>query len=333
MSDIDSFAGGAAVEALAGTPDGELLGVSSRGLFQQPLAGGEAVCVEPLARTAVAVGPDGRAYVGLGSDEHSTVGLGVIDLQCGGTTRLDSDFEEDGLLCLDVARDGTLAIGGDFIVELREPSGALRSHLKCDKWPYVLRFSPDGEHLFVGSWSGCAWLLDVAKVPRARARDWTSLDSLGKAAVELPRHAGPIMDARFLADGRIAIAATGGSDQGRLLLWNPRTPRDSESTDLPAGANAVAILPDGVGLAVGDLDGTLHIVAIPARGKALAPPRRSFRLPGGDAPGRHTVRTFYQARRATTIHCMAVVGETLALGLDGGDIHRVPMGTPARRRG
>jgi hypothetical protein len=30
---------------------------------------------------------------------------------------------------------------------------------------------------------------------------------------------------------------------------------------------------------------------------------------------------------------MAVVGDTLALGLDGGDIHRVPMGTPARRLG
>ena len=71
--------------------------------------------------------------------------------------------------------------------------------------------------------------------------------------------------------GKAGVLATLGSDQ-QVQVWRAGEPTAVEIDDVPGGAYALAVSPDGSRLAVGDGDGAVRLVSA-ATGERAARPR------------------------------------------------------------
>lgn len=305
-----------AARAIAISADGQIvLTVGNDGLRR--VIGDDGRLIEPRARGAVGI-LGHQAYVGL-EGETATVGLGAVDLERGGVRELETNFEEEGLLSLDVSRE-LIAIGGDDLVEVLRPDGTRVGQMRIDKWAYVVRFSPSGRRLFVGSWSGFAWVCDVAKLPRDG-------ESLGEDnALELLPTGGPVMDAAFLDEDRVIVVGPESGGGGMLRLWDLQDGSvDKSKTD--HGLHAVTVLPGGRAFAVAGNGGRLYAVAVPARGQKLPLVRWETPLGGGPAKTGDFgfVRTYYKADSPMTVHGIATGKEKFALALECGEVGWVPV--------
>jgi WD40 repeat protein len=231
--------------------------------------------------SSLVVSPDGSMVV-----TSSSEGIGFLDLSSGqrSVTALDEEVSRlawgpDGLLAgtstgevwsvgdaparlfeaideeisgIAATIDGTIAVcGGEpFAVATFGPHGNEEWRGEPDKWPYCVRFSPDGKLLAVATWDGYLFVFDAHDLP----------DELDNGDGEPA--GGPIFDVRFLPGDRVLVVGA-----SFVRVWDRGAGSYTSSRELDAEAFAVAVAPDGSCAVVSTNDQRLRLFALPELGE------------------------------------------------------------------
>jgi hypothetical protein len=253
------------VHALAFSPDGDTLAVSSTGrqLNLHDLKTGKVTLLyggddadEEEEFRPVAFSPDGR-WVAAGDPREQLIR--IWSLQQPEAKRIDLILESDYPLSPDEVLAFDMTEGPGINALTFSPNGALlaactayrRVHhwrLAEGSWDRVvveadeaitLAFSPDGHTLAIGMEGGNVQLFDTATW---EMREWVLMAGGPEAA--------DVMFLDYTPDGISLVLITGRDDQNvaRLRLWNLSQGAAVRSTEVPV-LSAVALSPDGCYLA------------------------------------------------------------------------------------
>ncbi|MGH9884121.1 MAG: WD40 repeat domain-containing protein [bacterium] len=228
------------ISSLVVSPDGStVVTASNEGIgFLDLLSGQRSVTALEEEVSRLTFGPDGL-LAGTLSGEVWSIGRAPARL-----------FEaiDDEISGIAATSDGTIAVcGGEpFAVATFGPHGNEEWRGEPYKWPYCVRFSPDGNLLAVATWDGNLFVFDAHDLPD----ELTSLD--GEYA------GGPIFDARFLPGERVLVVGA-----SFVRIWDRGTCSYAASRDLPTEAFACAVSPDGGCAVVSTNDQRLRLFALP----------------------------------------------------------------------
>jgi hypothetical protein len=228
------------ISSLVVSPDGStVITASNEGISYLDLTSGQR-SVTPLEEevSRLTWGPDGL-LAGTLSGEVWAVG--------NAPARLFEAIDEE-ISGIAATGDGTIAVcGGEpFAVATFGPHGNEEWRGEPYKWPYCVRFSPDGKLLAVATWDGYLFVFDVHDLPD----ELSNLDG---------EHAGgPIFDARFLPGDRVLVVGA-----SFVRIWDRGAARYTTNRELDAEAFAVAVSPDGSCAVVSTNDQRLRLFALP----------------------------------------------------------------------
>ncbi|HZJ65812.1 MAG TPA: hypothetical protein VFD36_20015 [Kofleriaceae bacterium] len=228
------------ISSLVVSPDGSMVVTSSsEGIGFLDLSSGRR-SVTPLDEevSRLAWGPDGL-LAGTSTGEVWSVG--------DAPARLFEAIDEE-ISGIAATIDGTIAVcGGEpFAVATFGPHGNEEWRGEPDKWPYCVRFSPDGKLLAVATWDGYLFVFDAHDLP----------DELDNGDGEPA--GGPIFDVRFLPGDRVLIVGA-----SFVRVWDRGAGSYTSSRELDAEAFAVAVAPDGSCAVVSTNDQRLRLFALP----------------------------------------------------------------------
>jgi WD40 repeat protein/serine/threonine protein kinase len=295
------------VESLAFRPDGKVL-VSGGcdGTAQvwdlTPAGGTKTVAQYENVVEAVAFRPDGKVLATAAGYDGVRLWDATTWQACG---HLHSEGDSALTASLAFAPDGrTLAVASRtphvevWDVASKKVIALLRGHaaeVRC------VAFSPDGRTLAAGDgdWQtdGAVrlwrWATQEKSTPLkghklavqsvAFAPDGRSLASAGsdgpvrvwdlsRAAVraEGRGHTDAVRAVAYAADGRVLASA---GDDGRVILREPATAAKRHEWKLPGAVRSLAVHPDGRHLAVGNVNGTIYVLRLPAEVTGPTGPR------------------------------------------------------------
>jgi hypothetical protein len=228
------------ISSLVVSPDGStVITASNEGISYLDLTSGQR-SVTPLEEevSRLTWGPDGLLAGTLSGE------VWAVD---GAPARLFEAIDEE-ISGIAATGDGTIAVcGGEpFAVATFGRHGNEEWRGEPYKWPYCVRFSPDGKLLAVATWDGYLFVFDVHDLPD----ELSNLDG---------EHAGgPIFDARFLPGDRVLVVGA-----SFVRIWDRGAARYTTNRELDAEAFAVAVSPDGSCAVVSTNDQRLRLFALP----------------------------------------------------------------------
>lgn len=228
------------INSLVVSPDGStVITASNEGIGFLDLTSGQR-SVTPLEDevSRLTWGPDGLLAGTLAGEVWSVRGA---------PARLFEAIDEE-ISGIAATGDGTIAVcGGEpFAVATFGPHGNEEWRGEPYKWPYCVRFSPDGKLLAVATWDGYLFVFDVHDLPD----ELTNLDG---------EHAGgPIFDARFLPGDRVLVVGA-----SFVRIWDRGTSKYTANRELDAEAFAADVSPDGTCAVVSTNDQRLRLFSLP----------------------------------------------------------------------
>jgi len=300
------------VHALALAPDGRTLYSAGDDGCVRAWPGGRVLVELPEDQSpnAIAVAPDG-AWLALGS----SFGQVLLVHAAGGTPR-DVTGEPpghghgDGNGVIDVAIDARgriAAAGGNEHVDVRDFDGRILWAAQTYKWPFVVRFSPDGKRLAIASWDNQLYLPELSPW----SGDLVDLESVDGCLD------GPAFALEWTATDELVIGGvTNSADGGYLMRHRVAEQGFAARRQLAAPVHVLARAP-GDRLLVGDNDGAVTAWSLP---DLVGGPTFAFlTAPQLARSRRHLVREFHDPRPgAVTALAAASDGRVFVGFLDGG---------------
>lgn len=154
---------------------------------------------------------------------------------------------EEGITTICARADGTVAVGGDSCtVRLYDANGRLAWVGETYKWPYAMRWSPDGQRLLIATWDAYLYELDMDALPSGTIDEPHEIPYPATTP-----HAGmPFFDMLCVGSERVALSNAGEGGEPSVFLVRRGEPDFVAS--LACGAiHALALSPDGRSIAGG----------------------------------------------------------------------------------